>query len=103
MRTNIEIDDQLMAEAMRLTGLKTKREVVEAALRLLIRQRGQRALLDLAGKIHWEGNLEEMRTGRFLHDEQGVYRADEEESAQSQFNHEDNQESDEQAANGNPG
>ena len=103
MRTNIEIDDQLMAEAMRLTALKTKREVVEAALRLLIRQRGQRALLDLTGKIHWAGNLAEMRTGRFLHDEQGLYRSDEEESVQSQFNNEDNQESDEQAANGNPG
>lgn len=103
MRTNIVIDDKLMAEAIRLSGLKTKREVVEEALRLLIRQRGQRALLDLAGKIHWEGNLDEMRTGRFLHDEQGVYRSDEEESAQHLFNNEDNQASDHRAANGNPG
>lgn len=76
MRTNIEIDDELMAEALQLTKLKTKREVVEAALRLLVRQRRQRALLDLAGKIDWEGNLGAMREGRFLHDQQGTYQHD---------------------------
>ena len=50
MRTNIEIDDKLMTEALQLTGLKTKRDVVDAALHLLVRHRRQRALLDLAGK-----------------------------------------------------
>ncbi len=99
MRTNIVIDDQLMAEAMRVSGLKTKREVVEEALRLFIRQRSQRAVLALAGKIHWEGNLDEMRRGRFLHDEQGVYHLDEEFDEQNQQNDEDN----DRAADGNPG
>jgi len=111
MRTNIEIDDQLMAEAMRAAGLKTKREVVEEALRLLVRQRGQRALLDLAGKIHWEGDLDEMRTGRFLHEEQSTYHADEENSEQnkpsdkeySADNDDDTAQNDDRAANGNPG
>jgi len=84
MRTNIEIDDELMAEALQLTGLKTKREVVEAALRLLVRHRRQRALLDMAGKIQWEGNLDAMREGRFLHDEQGIYRHDQELAEQSE-------------------
>ncbi|MGD9613890.1 MAG: type II toxin-antitoxin system VapB family antitoxin [Alphaproteobacteria bacterium] len=65
MRTNVEIDDQLIEEAQRLTGLKTKREVVDAALRMLIRV--QKAnILDLAGKVHWEGNLDKSREGRFL-------------------------------------
>lgn len=102
MRTNIEIDDQLMADAMRLTGLKTKREVVEEGLRLLVRHRGQRALLDLAGKIHWEGNLDEMRMGRFFHDEKGVYGSDEE-SEPSLTNNEDDNQSDKQAPDGNSG
>ena len=63
MRTNIEIDDKLMEEAQRLTGLKTKREVVEAALRMLIRVE-KASILDLAGKVHWEGDLGESRKGR---------------------------------------
>ncbi|CAN5378981.1 hypothetical protein BH10CHL1_BH10CHL1_09230 [soil metagenome] len=78
MRTNIEIDDQLMAEAIRLTGLTTKREVVEAALRILIRSTKQAAVLDLAGTIHWVGDLDEMREGRFFHDESGRYLFDQE-------------------------
>lgn len=84
MRTNIEIDDELMAEALQQTGLKTKREVVDAALRLLVRHRKQRALLDMAGKIQWEGNLDAMREGRFLNDEQGIYRHDQEGAEQSE-------------------
>jgi Arc/MetJ family transcription regulator len=64
MRTNIVIDDELMEEAKVVTGLKTKREVVEQALRTLIQVRRQRHILDLKGKIHWEGDLEEMRQGR---------------------------------------
>ena len=68
MRTNIEIDDSLMAEALRLTGLKTKRAVVEAGLRALIRLNRQKKILDLAGKVHWEGNLDESREGRFPSD-----------------------------------
>ena len=63
MRTNIEIDDELLSEAMRLSGLKTKRAVVEEGLRKLIRLKGQEQMLKLSGKIRWEGNLEESRLG----------------------------------------
>lgn len=69
MRTNIEIDDALMQEAQRATGLKTKRAVVEAGLRMLIRVKGQEEMLKLAGKVHWEGDLDEMR--RDLDDPRG--------------------------------
>jgi Arc/MetJ family transcription regulator len=61
VRTNIEISDQLMEEALKASGLKTKRAVVEAALLTLIRLRRQRKVLDLAGKIHWEGNIDDVR------------------------------------------
>lgn len=59
MRTNIEIDDNLLDEALRLTGLKTKRAVVEQGLRTLIRLGRQRKVLDLVGKVHWEGNIDD--------------------------------------------
>jgi len=65
MRTNIVIDDELMSEAMRLSGLDTKRAVVEEGLRKLIRLKKQEAILNLSGKIRWEGNLEESRLGPF--------------------------------------
>ena len=68
MRTNIEIDDELMKEAQNLSGLKTKRAVVEAGLKMLVRVKRQRKILDLAGKIEWVGNLDEMREGRFFDD-----------------------------------
>jgi Arc/MetJ family transcription regulator len=64
MRTNIEIDDALMAEAQALSGAKTKRETVQEALELLVRIRRQDAVRDLRGLCDWEGDLEEMRTGR---------------------------------------
>jgi Arc/MetJ family transcription regulator len=64
MRTNIEIDDELMSEALRLTGLETKRAVVEAGLRALIRLKRQEDILHLAGQVQWEGNLDESREGR---------------------------------------
>ena len=64
MRTNIEIDDALLAEAMALTGLPTKRATVEEALRRLVRLAGQREILKLAGKVIWEGDLDESRQGR---------------------------------------
>lgn len=65
MRTNIEISDQLIEEALRVSGLKTKRAVVEAGLKALIRLKRQQKILDLAGKVHWEGDLDESRDGRF--------------------------------------
>jgi Arc/MetJ family transcription regulator len=64
MRTNIEIDDQLMRQAMRSSGERTKRATVEAALRLLVRLGRQTAIRQLRGKVKWEGNLSESRLGR---------------------------------------
>jgi Arc/MetJ family transcription regulator len=66
MRTNVEIDDELVREALRLSGLKTKRAVIEAALRMFVRVKRQEDILELAGKVQWEGNLDESREGRFL-------------------------------------
>lgn len=61
MRTNIELDDELLAEAMEATGLPTKRATVEEALRLVVQQhRQRRALQELAG-LGWEGDLDAMR------------------------------------------
>ncbi len=62
MRTNIVIDDELMADAMKASGAKTKREAVEEALRTMIRLRGQEEIRKLRGKIHWVGDLDAMRT-----------------------------------------
>ena len=54
MRTNIVLDDDLVAEAMRLTGIKTKRELVRRALEAFIRQKKRKSLLDLKGKIEFD-------------------------------------------------
>lgn len=62
MRTNIIIDDQLMTDALKATGLKTKKEAVEAGLKALIKLRKQAKIKSLRGKVKWEGNLDEMRT-----------------------------------------
>ena len=64
MRTNIEIDDDLMEEAMRSAGTKTKRETVEEGLRMLIKINGQTGIRKLRGKIKWEGDLDQLRSGR---------------------------------------
>ena len=61
MRTNIVIDDELMADALKATGLSTKREAVEEGLRLLVRQNQQQGIRKLRGKLKWEGDLDEMR------------------------------------------
>ncbi len=61
MTTNIIIDDQLMADALKATGLKTKQEVVELGLKTLIRLKQQEKIKAFKGKLKWEGNLEEMR------------------------------------------
>ena len=61
MRTNIEIDDKLIADTLRVTGLRTKREAVELGLRTLLRLRKQAGLKRLRGKVKWQGNLETMR------------------------------------------
>ncbi len=61
MRTNIEIDDALMDEALRGAGLKTKRETVDLALKTLVRLHRQREFLKLKGRLQWEGDLDAMR------------------------------------------
>ena len=61
MRTNIEIDDELMAETLRATGLKTKREAVELGLKTLLRLRRQEEFRAFRGKLDWTGDLEAMR------------------------------------------
>jgi Arc/MetJ family transcription regulator len=62
MRTNIVIDDKLMADALKATGAKTKREAVEMGLRALLALKKQERIRGLRGKLRWNGNLEEMRT-----------------------------------------
>jgi Arc/MetJ family transcription regulator len=64
MRTNIVIDDKLMKETLRLTGLKTKREAVELGLRTVVRLRKQDEIRRFRGKLDWQGDLDEMRTDR---------------------------------------
>ena len=64
MRTNIDIDDALMAEAMAAAALPTKKATVEEALRLLIRRKKQRDLLALQGRLPWEGDLDDSRSER---------------------------------------
>jgi Arc/MetJ family transcription regulator len=64
MRTNIVIDDKLMRDTLRATGLKTKREAVELGLRTLLNLRKQAAIRDLRGKLEWQGDLGAMRTDR---------------------------------------
>jgi Arc/MetJ family transcription regulator len=64
MRTNIILDDDLIQRARQLTGIKTKREVVQEALRILIQLHEQTDVRKLRGKLHWEGNLDEQRTAR---------------------------------------
>ena len=61
MRTNIVIDDKLMTDALRATGLKTKREAVELGLRTVLRLGKQAAIRRLRGKLPWQGDLDAMR------------------------------------------
>ena len=61
MRTNIVIDDQLMKDTLRATGLKTKREAVELGLRTVLRLRQQEAIRKVRGKLAWQGDLDAMR------------------------------------------
>lgn len=64
MRTNIVIDDELMAKAMKISGFSTKKDVVEEGLRLIIQRSNQQAIRELRGKLKWEGDLDEMRGGK---------------------------------------
>lgn len=64
MRTNIMIDDDLLAEAMRAAGTTTKKATVEAGLVELIRRHRTRKVRELRGTVEWMGDLDEMRSGR---------------------------------------
>jgi Arc/MetJ family transcription regulator len=64
VRTNIDIDDDLMRKAMRATGERTKRAVVERGLRLLVQTRAQSRIRRLRGQVTWRGNLDESRRAR---------------------------------------
>jgi len=64
MRTNIVIDDKLMSIALKTTGLKTKKEVVEEGLKMLINIKKQSQLKSLRGKLQWEGDINKMRTDK---------------------------------------
>jgi Arc/MetJ family transcription regulator len=62
MRTNIEIDDKLMDDVLKATGLKTKKDVVELGLKTLIRLKKQENIRAMRGKLSWTGDLDEMRS-----------------------------------------
>lgn len=64
MRTNIEIDDAVLREAQQLLGTRTKRDTVDFALRELVARHRRIGVLDLRGRVRWEGDLEESRSGR---------------------------------------
>jgi Arc/MetJ family transcription regulator len=64
MRTNIDIDDDVLREVKRLTGAKTKREAVDVALRELVARYRRAGILKLRGKVRWEGDLRRSRAGR---------------------------------------
>jgi Arc/MetJ family transcription regulator len=64
MRTNIVIDDQLMKDALELSGLRTKKAVVEAGLKLLVKFSLQAKVKNFRGKLRWESDLDKMRTDK---------------------------------------
>lgn len=65
-RTNIVLDDELVQLCLEATGIKTRRQLVDHALRELLRHENQKKILELKGKVHWEGNLDSWREGRDL-------------------------------------
>ena len=64
MRTNVVIDDQLMKEALAVSGYRTKRAAIEAGLRLLVKLGGQMKVRNFRGKLKWSGDLDKMRTDK---------------------------------------
>ena len=64
LRTNIELDEKLVDEALELTHIKTKKELVNHAIRELVSRAKRRKLLELEGRVEWTGNLAEMRKSR---------------------------------------
>ena len=63
-RTNVVLDDELVEKCLAATGLKTRRELIDYALREVLRHKNQRRLLELKGRVNWEGDLETMRSSR---------------------------------------
>jgi Arc/MetJ family transcription regulator len=66
MRTNIALDHKLIERAQKLSGIKTKREVVQEALRIFIQLREEAEVHSLRGRLQWDGNLDEQRQSRLL-------------------------------------
>lgn len=64
MRTNIDLDEKLVSNGLKLSGLRTKKELVNTALREFVRRKDQKKILELRGKIFWQGDHEQMRQGR---------------------------------------
>jgi len=64
MRTNVVIDDDLMKSAVKLSGLKTKKDAIEEGLKLLVQRSRQTKIRAFRGKLKWHGNLDEMRTDK---------------------------------------
>lgn len=62
MRTNVEIDDDLMNKALKVSHLKTKKAAVEEGLKLLVQRKKQENIKNLRGRLHWKGDLEDMRS-----------------------------------------
>ena len=65
-RTNVVLDDKLVDNCLKATGIKTHRALIDYALRELLRHESQAKILELKGKVHWEGNLDEWRQGRYI-------------------------------------
>jgi Arc/MetJ family transcription regulator len=63
-RTNIVLDEELVEVCLKSTGIKTRRALIDHALRELLRHESQKKILELKGKVHWEGNLDEWRESR---------------------------------------
>ena len=61
MRTNIEIDDRLMDDVLKATGLKTKKDAVELGLRTVLKLKKQESIRNFRGRLNWEGDLDDMR------------------------------------------
>lgn len=64
MRTNVSINDQLMADALKASGYKTKKEAVDQGLRLLVQRARQQQIRELRGKVAWDDDLDAMRSAR---------------------------------------
>jgi Arc/MetJ family transcription regulator len=67
-RTNVVLDDELVTSCMNVTGIKTKKSLIDFALRELLRKDKQKKILQLQGKINWDGDLQDMRQARFTNE-----------------------------------